>query len=189
MAVCLYPDSPGLRAYALARGRPAAKAPRNKGFFKPSSLCSFAAKKRWLPAVVRSPARRPPLAWRCPGRSGLSLLVEFGSQVRLAYFPWGIWAYTKDSKGTKEMLSNLCGLRVLCVGHIPAPGVSARGHVLLSGSGIELRKPAEHKGGSPSRREGDPVQQANSHGRSSPRRHRGHGDSEGSRSVGPNRES
>ena len=49
-----------------------------------------------------------------------------------------------------------------------APGTSARCGSLLSGNRFELRKPAQHKSGSPSRKDGDPAERASSRNR--PRR-------------------
>ena len=45
---------------------------------------------------------------------------------------------------------------------LPRAGVSARCHSLLSGNRDELRRPAQHKSGFPSRKEGNPVERANS---------------------------
>lgn len=80
------------------------------------------------------------------GGSGLSLWFEFGSQVCLLFaFP------LRSDPGFETTAARR--------------GFSARCHSLLSGIRDELRKPAQHKNGFPSRKEGNPVERANSRNR------------------------
>jgi hypothetical protein len=167
-----YPDAPGLRAYASrSLCRQVAKSAKGSPRFPiglPGGFLAVLRVSAVSSSLVRSPARLP--RWPGAGRwrvrafplvrnSGLRFVFSLRSPGLAAMAPRA----RRARQGSFESPGGLC---VLCVlGGFFRAGVSARCHSLLSGNRDELRKPAQHKNGFPSRKEGNPVERANSRNR------------------------
>lgn len=117
--------------------------------------------------VARSSAA---LAWRWL-LAGPGLPSGSNSGLRFVFSLRSPWINRHDAKSAEgapgDFLKTLGGLgvRLRSWRFSPRRGFSARCHSLLSGNRDELRKPAQHKNGFPSREEGNPVERANSKNR------------------------